>query len=406
MAPSFMLPPNKRPKHTIEMTAEPTDDASSSAKPADEAPERKDEMDAAKPPRFRLFLPPSLPRMMPGILGYLLAAIFGGIIAWGAGYLAYRQNLASPSNIDADIGRRLDQFGKRVDQMESMLRGQPAVSPAGPDTKSTALSEGLTRMEARLERAERELAAKIGVLAASEQSLEQKIAGQTGKDMLKAQLVGEIAPLSDRIASIERKLQTLAEREEQGKAEARKAALTLAFAGLKRALSEGRPFSEELTAVENLAPAGLPVLTLAPYRDAGIASLPQLQRDFEAASRTAIQSERSAGKDSLIGSIMSRARAAIQIRPSDGSGDSVDAVLWRMGAAVKQGDLKKAQAEAAALPAPARERMQGWLTQLEQRIMADEAVKKTEDEVLASLRQSLAAPAQPPASSENMQTAH
>ncbi len=59
-----------------------------------------------------------------------------------------------------------------------------------------------------------------------------------------------------------------------------------------------------------------------------------------------------------------------------------------MESALKLGDVKGALAEADALEGPAKEELQAWLDHAQARAAADEAIRKTDQELLASLTKS------------------
>jgi hypothetical protein len=62
----------------------------------------------------------------------------------------------------------------------------------------------------------------------------------------------------------------------------------------------------------------------------------------------------------------------------------VEAILGRMGTAVKSGDLKTALQQGPAFQHPAQE-MIDWFAKAQARAAADEALRKTDQELLASL---------------------
>ena len=86
--------------------------------------------------------------------------------------------------------------------------------------------------------------------------------------------------------------------------------------------------------------------------------------------------------------MIAKAKAAIQVKPKDGSGTTVEAVIGRMDAALKLGDVKGALAEGVGLQGPAREVMQAWLNEAQLEVTASEALKKTDRELLASMTRS------------------
>ena len=178
--------------------------------------------------------------------------------------------------------------------------------------------------------------------------------------------------------------EALSRAQTERQADARTAALTLALTNLKRAISDGMPFPAELAAVETISAAKLPVSQLAPYKDEGIASLAALRSEFADVSRKTIEKHYSNKSDDIMGEMLSRAKSAIQVKPSGSTGSSVEAILGRMNAALKAGDLKAALVQGAALDHPPQE-MMDWFEKAQARVAADEAIRKTDQDLLASL---------------------
>jgi hypothetical protein len=215
--------------------------------------------------------------------------------------------------------------------------------------------------------------------------LEQKPNNAPAKEAIQAEVSGQIAPLSQRVAAVERDVDGLTRTQNERQSDARTAALTLALNNLKRAVSEGRPFAAELSAVENLSGGKLPVSQLAPYKDKGVLSLADLEHEFDDVSRRAIQNYYRGKTSSLMGEVISRAKAAIQVRPADNGGDTAEAVFGRMGNALKAGNVKDALTAGAALDEPVRAEMQNWFEHAQERVAAEEALKKTDQELLSAL---------------------
>jgi hypothetical protein len=210
------------------------------------------------------------------------------------------------------------------------------------------------------------------------QALEQKPAPEPEKEAVQAAIASQIAPVTERLAGIER---TQSERA----SDARTATITIALTNLKRAVTEGKPFATELTAIESLSSEKLPVSQLAPYKDTGVPSLSQLQREFADTVRNVIVKHYHGKAESFMDEMLSRARGAIQVKPIGGAGDTVEALLGRIEKALKAGDLKNALTESASLEGPAKEELQTWLEHAQARAAADEAVRKTDQDLLASL---------------------
>jgi hypothetical protein len=377
------MPEDKRPRPTINMTPDFSSQPASrlelpggSGGPNDRAARQKQApagQPSGKVTSARLF-------------SYFLASVLGGLAVAGGGYIALTENIPGFSLADPATRRQIQELREKTADLAKALRAEPRPSPA--NAYSGSGPEGLNEVRARLDgivTSARDLDETVQSLSQRVQAVEGKAGDGPSRDAFRADIAAQIAPISQRLATVERELETLTRAQIERQADARTSALTLALTNLKRAIGDGRSFSAELAAVENLSAVKLPVSQLEPYKDAGVPSLAELQRDFANASTKAIQSSYRGKTDSIMGEVFSRAKAAIQVRPSDSSGITVEAILGRMETALKSGNLRTALTEGAALEGPAQEEMQAWLGQAQARVTADEALRKTDQELLASL---------------------
>ena len=66
------------------------------------------------------------------------------------------------------------------------------------------------------------------------------------------------------------------------------AAVAIAFANLRTAISEGRPFATELDTISTLSPAAADLGVLPAYAEKGIPTVPELARSFATAKDAAL----------------------------------------------------------------------------------------------------------------------
>lgn len=375
------MPDDKRPKPTIDISAER----------------------ASSPPSFRPALPPGGKGSAPdegasqkraagtapskgqsgrGFAGYLLAGVIGGMVAAGGAYLALKQDIPGFSLTDRVTQQKIAELEDRTASLESALRAQPSngyQTPAG----SVGLNELRSRLDGIVDAA-RALDETVQSLSRKVQALEQHPGAGESEGAIMAGIAAQTAPLQQRLASVERELEALTRAQNERQADARTASLTLALTNLKRAVAEGRPFPAELAAVETISPAKLPVSQLTPYKDTGVSTLAELQNEFAEASKRTTEDYYSNKSNGFMGEVLSRAKSVVQIRPADSSGDSVEAILGRMNSALKSGDLKSALLQGASLKHPPQE-MMDWFAKAQARLTTDEAIRKTDQELLASL---------------------
>ncbi len=321
------------------------------------------------------------------LLGYLLAGIAAGAITAGGAYLASQFEIAGFSLAGPHTRQHVAELEERTASLESAVRALARQAQPTPFAPSGAAPENLNELRSRLDGivdAARGLDRTVQALSQKVEALEQRPAGGGSKEALRAEIAAQTAPLGQRLASAERELDSLTRAQNERQVDVRTASLTLALTNLKRAIADGRPFEAELAAVETMSPTKLPVSQLAQYKEAGVSTMAELQSEFADASAKTIEAYYANKSSSFMGDMISRAKSVVQVRPADSSGGSVEAILARMNAALKSGDLKTALLQGAALPKPPQE-MMDWFARAQARAAADEAIRKTDQELLASL---------------------
>jgi hypothetical protein len=452
----------KRPARTIEGTAteisvEPTEEEAARAEPdqadgsiEDEgesvpggAPETEGPEDDAPPARA------SLPEIK-SFVTHLAAGLLGGLI----GVIALALAWGAPSDRPGGNGPNIAKLDQRIAKLEA------APAPSGNseqvtelDTRVKALEQrpepappdvsGLTNRVAQLETSLKSLAdtAKQGgsvadAAAVSQQinEAEQRLQGKietalasegtnasTMQEMqnsiseLKAKMAAladaelgtgdttELSELSQRVGKIEKVLPELATAASKGVEQTKSAAAAIAFANLRAAVSDGRPFATELDTISTLSRSATDLGALPAYAEKGIPTLPELARSFDSAKDAALAAAQppSSANDSLLDSLLASAESLVKIRRVDAAatGDTPSAVLARAEAALAAGDLAVAVKEVGTLQGAPRDAFSGWLDQARARLGADETLKRLESLLLLSVggdaESGSAEPAQP-----------
>ncbi|MGR3467890.1 MAG: COG4223 family protein, partial [Shimia sp.] len=140
------------------------------------------------------------------------------------------------------------------------------------------------------------------------------------------------------------------------------------------ALDNGDSYAAELETLQGTTDTAIPDVLAANATD-GVATLSGLQADFPPLAREALAAMRSAntGGEGSVGNFF---RNQLGVRSLDAQeGDTPDAVLSRVQAAVSQGDLQTALTEAEALPDEGRAPLSDWLTAAQTRIDAQAAAR-------------------------------
>ncbi len=134
-----------------------------------------------------------------------------------------------------------------------------------------------------------------------------------------------------------------------------------ALARAQSALDSGAPFVEDLTVLKN-AGVDIPGDLMALSRD-GVASLAELQREFPAAARVAlnaaVRADVAAGRQSRLIGFLRTQLGARSLEPRPGS--DPDAILSRAEAALRAGDIGRSLSELGELPAAGSAQMAGWM---------------------------------------------
>jgi hypothetical protein len=314
---------------------------------------------------------------------------------------ALEQRFTEPST-------ELSDLTSRVAQLETALK---AVGDAAKEGRSVAdaaaigqqISEAEQRLQAKIDAA---LAGGEAVNASTIQDMQSAIAELKAKIAALAdaelgtgstsELGPEVSTLSERVAKLEAALPQLARAVGKDAAGTKSAAAAIAFANLRAAISEGRPFATELDTISTLSPAAADLGVLPAYAEKGIPTVPELARSFATAKDAALAAAAVPVDDSFLASLMASAESLVKIRRVDAAatGDTPSAVLARAGAELDQGDLAAAVKEVGALQGAPHDAFSVWLDQARARLSADETLKRLEGLLLVSVSGG-AEPAQP-----------
>jgi hypothetical protein len=434
---------NKRPAQTIEGTAteigvEPAPKARVGSQKDDggqgEGPRSTGDQDppsSAPPPRT------SLPELK-GFVTHLAAGLVGGLIgvialalSWGGfgggkapapdiaplerriAKLEEAPAAASDSQALAKMGDRvaavedggkadaakLSELEDHVAQLQASLKALAKTADEGGSVATAAavgqqITEAEQRLDAKIadalakgeaanrsaiedmQKAIAELKAKLGALAEAELGSGDGTAPQP-----------ELAQLIERLAKLEAVVPELADAVDKGKAEARSAALAIAFANLRAAVSDGRPYAAELDTLSSLAPSIGDLGVLPAYAEKGIPTLPELTRSFAATSDQTAPTAAPASDGSLVGSLMAGAQSLVTIKRVDETSGAAgaDTALVHAGKALDHGDLAVAVKEVETLQGPAGEAFSTWLGQAHARLAASDTLTRLEGALLISV---------------------
>jgi hypothetical protein len=296
---------------------------------------------------------------------------------------------------------KLADLADRVGQLETSLKAiSQSASDGGSVASAAAIAQQIAEAEQRLDA---KLADALAANASSLQEMQSAIAELKAKIGALAELgTGDgaatgpaLAALTERLAKLEAALPELAAAIGKENNGAKSAAAAIAFANLRAAVSDGRPYAAELDTISALVPSVGDLGVLPAYAEKGIPTVPDLARSFVVAKEGAQVATAPASSGSLVDTLMASAQSLVTIKridePTTGQGPGA---LARAKAALDKGDLAAAVKEVETLDGASREAFAAWLGQAHARLSADETLIQLESTLLVSVGSNPQAPRQ------------
>jgi hypothetical protein len=297
---------------------------------------------------------------------------------------------------------KLADLADRVGQLETSLKAiSQSASDGGSVASAAAIAQQIAEAEQRLDA---KLADALAANASSLQEMQSAIAELKAKIGALAELgTGDgaatgpaLAALTERLAKLEAALPELAAAIGKENNGAKSAAAAIAFANLRAAVSDGRPYAAELDTISALVPSVGDLGVLPAYAEKGIPTVPDLARSFVVAKEGAQVATAPASSGSLVDTLMASAQSLVTIKRLDEptTGQGPGAALARAKATLDQGDLAAAVKEVETLDGASREAFAAWLGQAHARLSADETLIQLESTLLVSVGSNPQAPRQ------------
>lgn len=294
-----------------------------------------------------------------------------------------------PAGVDPAVVETLTAAGAQAGQTaaraeRSATQAEQAATQAASEVKT--LEQSLAALEGRLERAEAGLAAAASASPQAPASAPAPAAPAAAAPEMEGRLRAEIAPVKTRVDALAktvdgltRSLQGLNKwRTEQHSAQ-QVAAVSSAFAALRRAFDSGKPYEAELKAITDSAPVSLDLSALVARQNDGAPTYAMLVERFNAASRSALAAAGRTKSGGIVGEALSRVQSAVRVRPEGTpGGDEPAAVIARMEAMVKAGDIAGAVREGQTLKEPAAASFKAWLKDAGIKAAGQEALNRAE----------------------------
>lgn len=212
-----------------------------------------------------------------------------------------------------------------------------------------------------------------------------------------ADVASAVAPVAGKVAALEQNVQAVVKSEEDRKLNAERILLSLELNNLKRVVDRGQKYANELGEVKRAAGAKLDLSALDRYKDTGIATVAELTREFTPVSNAILDTQAGSGDGSVVGRVIASARSVIAVRKInyDAADKSAEAIVGRIEAALRDGNIQAVLEEAKNIPPAASNAAQTWLVKVEARGAVDRAIASLETSLKSSLTGAAPAPAVP-----------
>lgn len=307
--------------------------------------------------------------------------LLGGLVAGGIGYgIAYFQNGSGADDLSTQIAT---QGAEIATLTESMTSTQEDIRTRATAESLTELNEAIvanstqmTELGNRIDTGFSALEERVAVIErqpSADGTLQETALAAFESDMtaLRDQIVAQQEELSEVLSSTRQEAQAI---ESNAIASARAATARASLAVIQGSLESGAPFGNALNDLAGSLDEPVPAALEAVAAE-GVPTLAAIQDIYPDAARAALATARSEGaageESSGLGSFLRNQLDVRSVEPQEG--DSADAVLSRTEAALKEGRLNDALAEAAALPEVARGALAEWSTLAEKRAAALDA---------------------------------
>lgn len=275
---------------------------------------------------------------------------------------------------------------ERVTQLEQAMKDlAEAAKNGGSVTDAAAITEQITQAEQRIQATlDKALADAVTANAKTLQEMQAAIDELKGKVAALAEAgpggqSPDLTALTERVAKLEVEI-------DKGMAGTKSAAAAIAFANLRAAVAQGRPYATELATIKSFISDPGDLGLLPAFADKGIPTVPELIRAFSASRDAALVAAAPAPSGSLIDRLLASASTLIKVKRVDeaATGDSPSAVLARAEALLDKGDLAGAVKQVETLQGGPRDAFSAWLDPARARLAADDVMTKLEATLLAS----------------------
>jgi hypothetical protein len=250
----------------------------------------------------------------------------------------------------------LQALDQRMSDLESAIASLRDATGAGEPVDLAPLAQ-------RIATVEEQLSAVAGRLDAA--------AGAT------ADLPARIAALDERLGAMDARIDDLAAQVE-AQASNPRIALAIAAAGLKAAIDRGDPFMTELETYAAVAPDAPEIAALRELAATGVPTRAAIADAMDAEASRMVAAAAPPPEDAgFFGRLLDSLQSVVKVRPvGEVEGEGPGAIVARMEAAIRAGDYARAVSEYETLPEPARQAGADFIARVKARQSADELVER------------------------------
>lgn len=283
--------------------------------------------------------------------------------------------------------------GKIAEASEAARAGMVRIDRdvTGLKANTAKLTDTISSLQADQERTTKSLAdlkSEATALNADLGALRQRLQTEVQTVLRPGDLKESLSPLSARLAGLEQGIKDIVSREGTYQKSSEHALLALELANLRRAVEAGGAYADELSNVNRSAGGQLKLTALDRFKNSGVPTLRELSAEFGKLSHRIIAADTPPEAGTLIDRFLTGAKSVVRIRRvgDNVEGNSTEAIVARMEAALEKGNLEQVLEEGRSLsernriPA-ARE----WLEKVEARVAASTALRDVERQLKASL---------------------
>jgi hypothetical protein len=327
------------------------------------------------------------------------AAIIGG--AWLAGFVPSRNaashaepmeapSPATHSAADAEVTARLDKIERAIQaqqQPDAAAGNRIAAVEAQTKTLGTSIAALGGRLDEIASASQSAVKQADAAHAAAEAAASQATNQAMGRNTAER---GYIAPLTNRVATLENAVKTLnaAATESAPETDDRPARLSVAAEALRATVERGAPYQAELATVQALGVDRTATAPLAAFASQGVPSASALARELtELTPALENAVEPAAATDAtFIDRLKANAQKLVRITPAGAPpGNDPADVIARIKFHGADGDIDAALADIKQLPAPAKALAADWIKKAQSREAAIAASRQIATDALAAL---------------------